>query len=201
MKAQAHNVVLPGEIYRKGFDGLLLKCLSFPNNMEVMKQVHEGLFQFGVKMRWLIRRHNYFWPTILKDYITYFKDCQQCQRYGSIQRIPVVELHSIVKPWSFKGWDMDLIRKIHPTSLKGHNFILVATDYFTKWVKVVPLKKAEQKDVIQFFKEHIIHRFEILQSITTDQGTMLTVEEMNYFAAYYGIQLIISTHFYSQANG
>ena len=42
-KAQAQNFVLwEGELYRKGFDGLLLKCLSFPDSMEVMKQVHEG---------------------------------------------------------------------------------------------------------------------------------------------------------------
>ena len=64
-----------------------------------------------------------------------------------------MELHSIVKPWPFKGWAMDLIRKIYLASSKGHNFILVATDCFTKWVKAVPLKKAEQKDVIQFIKK------------------------------------------------
>ena len=67
---------------------------------------------------------------------------------GNIQRIPTDELHSIVKPWPFRGWAMDLIRKIHPTSSKGHTFILVAIDYFTKWVEVVPLKKAEHNDVI-----------------------------------------------------
>ena len=67
---------------------------------------------------------------------------------------------------------MDLIGKIHPASSKGHNFILVATDYFTKWVEAIPLKKEEKKDVIQFIKEHIIHRFGIAQSITADQGTM-----------------------------
>ena len=48
---------------------------------------------------------------------------------------------------------MDLIGKIHPSSLKGYNFILFSTNYFTKWVEVVPLKKAEHKDVIQFIKE------------------------------------------------
>ena len=63
---------------------------------------------------------------------------------------------------------MDLIGKIYPTSSKGHNFILVTTNYFTKWVEAVPLKKAEQKNVIQFIKEHIIHRFRIPQSITTE---------------------------------
>ena len=70
-----------------------------------------------------------------------------------------MELHSIVKPWPFRGWVMDLIRKIYLASSKEHNFILVATDYFTKWVKVVPLKKVEHKYVIQFIKEQIIHRF------------------------------------------
>ena len=44
----------------------------------------------------------------------------------------MVELHSIVKPWPFRGWVMDLIGKIHPTSSKGHSFILMATNYFTK---------------------------------------------------------------------
>ena len=72
-----------------------------------------------------------------------------------------MELHSIVKPWPFRGWAMDLIGKIYPTSSKGHNFILIATNYFTKWVEATPLKKIEHKDVIQFIKEQIIHRFGI----------------------------------------
>ena len=74
---------------------------------------------------------------------------------------------------------MDLIGKIYPASSKGHNFILVATKYFTKWVEAVPLKKVEHKDVIQFIKEQIIHRFGIPQSITTDQGTMYIGDEMH----------------------
>ena len=55
--------------------------------------------------------------------------------------------------------------------------------------------------MIQFIKEQIIHRFGIPQSITTDQGTMFTGDEMTYFAKDYGIQLIISTPFYAQENG
>ena len=112
-----------------------------------------------------------------------------------------MELHSIMKPWPFRRWAMDLIGKIYLTSSKGHNFILVAIDYFTKWVEAVPLKKVEQKDVIQFIKEHIIHRFGSPQSITTDQGTMFTRDEMTYFSNDYGIQLIRSTPFYAQENG
>ena len=97
---------MEGELYRKGLDGLLLICLSFLDSMEVMKQVHErvcGAHQVGIKMQWMIRRHGYFWPTILSDCINYSKGCQQCQNYDSIKRIHVVKLHSIVKPWPFRG--------------------------------------------------------------------------------------------------
>ena len=72
-----------------------------------------------------------------------------------------MELHSIVKLWPFRGWAMDLIEKIYLASSKGHNFILVSIYYLTKRVEAVPLKKEKQKDVIQFIKEQIIHRFGI----------------------------------------
>ncbi|XP_073138880.1 uncharacterized protein [Henckelia pumila] len=52
-------VLVKGDLYRKDMDGLLLRCIGFPEAMEVMKQVHEGVCgapQLGIKMRWLVRR-------------------------------------------------------------------------------------------------------------------------------------------------
>ena len=72
----------------KELDGLLLRCLSFLDNMEVMKQVHEevcGSNQAGIKMRWLIRKlDKKILPTIRSDCIDYSKGCQQFKKYGSI---------------------------------------------------------------------------------------------------------------------
>ena len=78
---------------------------------------------------------------MLKDYITYAKGCQHCQKHESIQRVHVDDLYSVVKPWPFQGWAIDLIGKIYPTSFKGYSFIIVATDYFEKWVEAIPIKK------------------------------------------------------------
>jgi hypothetical protein len=63
--------------------------------------------------------------------------------------VPTATLHPIIKPWSFRGWGLDFIRQIHPSS-KGHHFVLVATDYFTKWTEVVSLKNMTHKEVIEF---------------------------------------------------
>ena len=49
--------------------------------------------------------------------------------------------------------------------------MLVATDYFTKWSEAVPLKNMTHREVIEFITEHIIHRFGIPQTLTTDQGS------------------------------
>ncbi|XP_073067244.1 uncharacterized protein [Primulina eburnea] len=115
--------------------------------------------------------------------------------------MPADEMHVVIKPWPFQGWAMGLIDKIYPPSSKGHSFIIVATDFFTKWVEALPMKKVEQKDVIVFVKEHIIHRFGIPQSITTDQGTMFVVTEMKECDEEYWIQLINSSHHYPKSNG
>jgi hypothetical protein len=35
--------------------------------------------------------------------------------------------------------------------------VLVAVDYFTKWIEVVAQKSMAHKEVIEFVTEHIIH--------------------------------------------
>jgi hypothetical protein len=96
---------------------------------------------------------------------------------------------------------MDIIGKINHPSSKGHQYILAITDYFTKWVEAIPMKTVTSNDVINFIKEHVIHRFGIPQTITTDGGSVFISEEFKKFAADMGIKLIRSSPHYAQANG
>jgi transposase InsO family protein len=152
-------------------------------------------------MKWLIRRSRYYWPTKLEDCFKYYKGCQACQRFGKIHMVPVSVMNPIIKPWPFRGWGMDMIGKINPPSSKGHQYILVIMDYFTKSVEAIPMKSVTSKDVINFIKEHVIHRFGIPQTITTDGGSVFISEEFRKFTADVGIKLIISSPYYAQANG
>ena len=43
----------------------------------------------------------------------------------------------MASPWPFVAWEIDVIGMIEPKESNGHCFILVATDYFTKWVEAV----------------------------------------------------------------
>jgi transposase InsO family protein len=57
------------------------------------------------------------------------------------------------------------------------------------------------KKVIGFITEHIIHRFGIPQTLTTDQGTSFVAKEVRDFVNSYGIKLLNSSPYYAQANG
>jgi hypothetical protein len=138
---------------------------------------------------------------MLKDSFKYYKGCQACQRFKKIQMVPASVMNPIIKPWPFRGWGMDMIGKINPPSSKGHQYILAITDYFTKWVKAIPMKSVTLKDVVNFIKEHVIHRFGIPQTITTEGGSVFISEEFRKFTANVGIKLIRSSPYYAQANG
>jgi transposase InsO family protein len=77
----------------------------------------------------------------------------------------------------------------------------VATDYFTKWTEAIPLKNMTHREVIEFITGHIIHRFGIPQTLTTDQGTSFISKEVREFVDSYGIRLLNSSPYYAQANG
>lgn len=95
---------------------------------------------------------------------------------------------------------MDLIGKVYPPSSKIHTFIIVATDYFTKWVEAKAYRNMDHSEVVKFIKETIIYRFGMPKSITANMGTIFINQYMREFAHDYGIQLHHSTPYYAQAN-
>jgi hypothetical protein len=156
------------ELYRKTIEHLLQKCLGTDQARIAMGEVYEGIcgtHQSAPKMKWLLRRVGFYWTTMMTDCFRYYKGCEECQRFRNIQLVSAAMLHPIIKSWPFCSWGLDFIGQIHPSSFKGHRFVLVATDYFTKWTKAVPLKNITHKEVIEFITEHIIHRFGIPPNI------------------------------------
>jgi IS30 family transposase len=79
--------------------------------------------------------------------------------------------------------------------------VLVTTDYFTKWTKAVSLKNMMHREAMHFISEHIIDRFSIPQTLTTDQGLSFMSHQVHEFAESFKIKLISSLPYYAWANG
>ena len=80
--------------------------------------------------------------------------------------------------------------EIRPASSKGQRYILVGIDYFTKWIEPIPSVNVDQESIIEFILRHIIYKFGIPETITTDQGTVFTGRKMQEFAKEMGFKLL-----------
>ena len=63
-------MLLEDELYYRAIDGILLKCLGYDEAKNLMGEIHKGVcgaHQSAFKMKWMIRRNGYYWPTILED--------------------------------------------------------------------------------------------------------------------------------------
>jgi hypothetical protein len=79
--------------------------------------------------------------------------------------------------------------------------VLVAMDYFTKWIEVIPLKNMTYKEVIHYILEHIVHRFGIHQTLTMDHGSSFMSHQNCEFVESLKIKFLSSSPYYAQANG
>ena len=106
-----------------------------------------------------------------------------------------------MKPWPFRGRALDIIVEIKPKSSRGHRYILVGINYFTKWVESIPLLDVNQEVFINFIQNHILYRFKVPETITIDEGSVFTGRKMVQFANQTGFKLLTSTPYYAQSNG
>ncbi|XP_019244411.1 PREDICTED: uncharacterized protein LOC109224279 [Nicotiana attenuata] len=89
------------------------------------------------------------------DCIKYVQKCHQCQIHADMIRVPPNELNATSSRWPFSACGMDVIGPIELAASNRHRFILVAIDYFTKWVEAASDKAVTKKVIADFVPDHI----------------------------------------------
>ena len=92
------------------------------------------------------------------------RKCEKFAIFSGKKKLAALPLHPIQVDQPFSQWGFDFIGPINPPSSSGHKWILAATDYFTRWTKVVALKDATESSVVEFL-DGIVTRFDALQPL------------------------------------
>ncbi|EOX95028.1 RNA-directed DNA polymerase (Reverse transcriptase), Ribonuclease H, putative, partial [Theobroma cacao] len=96
---------------------------------------------------------------------------------------------------------MDVIRLITPKASNGHGFILVAIDYFTKWVEAVSYFNVRQNAVCRFIQREIICRYGLPKRIITNNVSNLNSAMVNEVCVKFKIKHHNSTTYRLKMNG
>ena len=195
--------LIDGQLFKRSFGGPYLKCLTPEQSQYVLAELHEGICENHSSSR--TRAHGahtqgYYWPTMKADVADYTRKCDRFQRLTPILKSPVQDLISITSPCPFAQWGIDIVRPL-PTARAQKKLLLVATDYFSKWIEVEAFSSIKDRDVTQFIWKNIVCRFVIPKSIVSNNGPQFDSRVYQNLCQELKIKNLYSTPRYPQNNG
>ena len=132
-----HFTLIKDLLYRRSFREPHLRCLSKLEAKYVLAELYESVYRNHPGERTLAHHaymQGYYWPTMKQNAENYVKRCDWCQRHAPIPHVPFEALNPVTSPWPFAQWGIDIICPL-PVAITQKKFLLIAIDYFSKWVE------------------------------------------------------------------
>ncbi|XP_077229834.1 uncharacterized protein LOC143862648 [Tasmannia lanceolata] len=201
---RAARFSLDGEtLYKRSYTLPYLKCLRPSDALLALQETHEGIcgeHLGGKALAIKILLRGLYWPTLRKDALSLVKKCEKCQKFSPAVHQPPVPMAPIISPLPFAVWGMDILGPFPPAS-GGREFVVVAIDYFTKWVEAEPLAKITEQNVQNFFWKSVVCRFGIPRVLITDNGKQFDSRNFRKFCSDLHIEQRFTSVAHPQTNG
>nr|CAG8612716.1 8966_t:CDS:1 [Entrophospora candida] len=167
---------------------------------EVLFNIHGSQLSghFNVEATFNRAKQNYYWPRMYREVENYVKSCDTCQRLGNKKKSN--ELHPIPVGRAFERVGIDIVGPLSITS-KGNRYIIVATDYLTKWPEARAIQNIQAETVAQFIYEDIICRHGTPSELLSDRGTSFVNSTIKALCETMEINHVLTTSYHPQTNG
>ncbi|XP_071907834.1 uncharacterized protein [Coffea arabica] len=189
LKSQRYTLV-QGVLYRKSYLQPWLRCITPEEGSYVLRELHEGICGNHVGSRVLAKKGmlaGYYWPTIFRDSTELVARCKSCQLHAPVHHAPTREMIPLHSPWPFFQWGIDLLGPF-PRAPGGYEYLVVAIDYFTKWVEAEPLSTISSRSIHKFLWRNVVCRFGIPRVLVSDNGRQFADHSLQEWCIELGIQ-------------
>ena len=169
----------------------------------VLEMLHDSVTggHMGVRRTLACARLRFYWYKQRESVQLWCKGCTRCaarKMGGARKRRAALRKHVTGEPFARVGID---ISGPYNVTDEGNRYILVVSDYFTKWVEAYPLKDMEAKTVAETLVEEFICRMGVPMIIHSDQGRNFESKLFQQMCALFGIKKTRTTAFRPCSNG
>lgn len=169
---------------------------------EIIRAAHDPPTSghMGVYKTYSRLMEKYYWPKMRNDVARAIRTCKICNAYKSDPKGNMDHMVSHPKPT--RPWEVistDIMGPL-PRSTKGNSYILVVTDYLSKFSLIFPLRKATSSAIIKNMEEHVFLLFGVPRRILTDNGSQYRGKEFRRFATKYDCSIKFNANYHPRAN-
>lgn len=111
----------------------------------------------------------------------FFKWCEHCQHSKTPTMFDNMPLRPMMSTREFAKWGIDIFGPIKPLAKGSHaEYIIVTTDYLTKWVEAKATVKNDARTIARFVYEYVFTHYGLPIEIVKDQGKYFINEVIEY---------------------
>ena len=166
--------MIGNRLSRRGVDTILKRYVSQVEVPDILEACHDsacgGHFS-GQLTGQKILRASYFWPILFQDSHDYVSKCDAYKRYARNDLRTEMPLHISLPLVPFEKWGIDYVGEVHPHFSRRMAYIVIPTEYLTKWAEAKAVKTNTAAHAAAFMYENIITRFGVPKILVSDRGT------------------------------
>ncbi|KAH8315152.1 hypothetical protein KR059_012016, partial [Drosophila kikkawai] len=165
-------------------------CVGAPYRRRVLEECHDHptAGHLGIRKTSTRVAQKYYWPGLFREVAQYVRRCSSCQKFKVSQEKPAGKMFTRQVNEPFHVLCADFVGPL-PRSKQGNTVLLVFFDIFSKWVELVPLRRATVPYLERAFRERILSRFGIPRTLVCDNGTQFTSRAFQAFCNSLGMEL------------
>ena len=169
---------------------------------EILKSCHDDLSGAHLGQKKTLHKvaSRFFWNNIKRDSTDWVRACKLCAAKKT-PILPKAPLHPITeanRPFDMIG--IDFVGPL-PSTDNGNVYLLVLTDYATRWVEAFATKDSKAKTVARILITQIIARHGAPKKLLSDQGKCFLANIIQEICKYFEIKKINTTAYHPQTNG
>ena len=197
-------------------NGLLVRKLTGPGSLRrtqlvipkalvelVLKEMHDSVTagHMGVRRTLACARLRFYWYKQRETVEMWCRGCTKCaaRKSGSAKKHRA-SLRKNITGEPFARIGIDISGPYNPTQ-DGNKYLLVVSDYFTKWVEAYPMRDMEAKTVAEVLVTEFISRMGVPMVIHSDQGRNFESKLFQQMCSLFGIKKTRTTAFRPASNG
>ncbi|UYV78663.1 hypothetical protein LAZ67_16002321, partial [Cordylochernes scorpioides] len=170
---------------------------------DILKEHHNHMIcgHLGVTRTMHRLKDKYFWPSMLKDVVEYVRTCHLCQSRKGSNQLPAGLLHPIpAANYPFERVGIDFLGPL-PSTKNKKKWMIVLTDYYTKYAETKAVIDATAREVAKFLTENVILKHGAPRYLISDRGSQFTSNLVKEITKICQIQHCLTTSYHPQTNG
>lgn len=170
---------------------------------ELLRQFHDGVCgaHLGESKTYERIADTLFWPSMYKDITDYVQSCAKCSARKTIFHHRNTPLQSIPYPsHPFEALGIDVLGPL-PTTKRGNKYIVVITDYHTRWPIAFAMKNQKASTIATLLVEQVFCQHGFPATLLSDRGSNFLSELVGAVLRVFHVKKLNTSSYHPQTNG